>query len=139
MAVSWDAALSIVASILQILGVDVAMALLVVVGALCLRSCKLERGQLKRRVAELEALHLLPTGERAEQVLRAAGLWEESALAIQDAKDLVQAYDRSSVFHVVCHSRSMQMDMVVARSRVSSSYDRAVGVHAGVAVGFGCV
>jgi SAM-dependent MidA family methyltransferase len=125
--------LGVVASILQILGVDVTTLVNFTAAALCLRSCSLECTKLKQRASELQALARLPTGHRAEAAMRATGLWEEAVLAIQRANELVEAYDKSSVFHVLCNSRRMEREMNQMRRRVSNCYKLAVGIHAGVA------
>jgi hypothetical protein len=130
----WETVVADVESVLQILGVDVVMVLLLVAGALCLRSCKLECAALKQRASEFEALARLPTGPRAQEVMRAAGLWQEAILAVQAANHLVEAYNNSSIFDVVCNSRRMEREMNQMRRRVSNCYKLAVGIHAGVAV-----
>jgi hypothetical protein len=57
--------------------------------------------------------------------MRATGLWEEAVLAIQRANELVEAYDKSSVFHVLCNSRRMEREMNQMRRRVSNCYKLA--------------
>jgi hypothetical protein len=62
--------------------------------------------------------------------MRAAGLWQEAVLAVQAANHLVETYNNSSIFDVVCNSRRMEREMNEMRRRLSKCYDLAVGIHA---------
>lgn len=128
----WETVVADVASVLQIMGVDVTTLLVSLTTGL--PSCRMECAKLKQRASELQALARLPTGHDAEAVMRATGLWEEAMLAIHGANDLVEAYDKSSIVHVVCNSSRIEREMFLMRRRVSNCYDLAVGIHAGVAV-----
>ncbi|KAJ1261076.1 hypothetical protein BS78_09G000600 [Paspalum vaginatum] len=117
---SWEAVLSVVASVTQILGVDVMALILLVNKLLCLSSCRAECAKLKERVTELEALNQL-----------SAGGDPHVQSVIDDANDAVDAYNGSSVFRVIWSSRRLESEMVQKRRRVKLCVSGLI--HAGVA------